>query len=399
MWKLPTVDELEDFRTKADPVGDKLIKDIIDTGETRHVNVIFDMMRRNKDIGKEHLDRLPESMRTLVKDYFDMGKQLPDWADEDLIKKGEEVYQKFGPEISLLLLVMALPLCYSSRKGAKVLVMTGRTLDPSHDVDPLARRLIETSQFVVDAMQPGGLSPSGSGILATLRVRLIHASIRHYIFNHSMNPKGWDTDEYGLPINQEDMAGTLCSFSALVIHGLELMGLRLSKAEKDAYMHCWKIVGYYEGLDPKLLPDTYEQGWDLGVAILKHQCDHSDDCVALTKSCKDYIKAVMPNKFADNLVESLIYYFTKRLNGPIGQNIPAVLGIDKELSAWRKFEIKVMELLIRFMVFLQTKFPFISKKLEHITDSFLLSMSKEYNRGKGINFDIPPGLRKDWGIQ
>ena len=47
-------------------------------------------------------------------------------------------------------------------------------------------------------------------------MRLLHASIRYLIQHHDPTWKA----EYGLPVNQEDMVGTLLSFSSLIIDGL-----------------------------------------------------------------------------------------------------------------------------------------------------------------------------------
>lgn len=51
----------------------------------------------------------------------------------------------------------------------------------------------------------------------------------------------------GQPVNQEDMAGTLSSFSASVLHGLEWLGIKGSDEECQGYQHLWKYVGYYLG--------------------------------------------------------------------------------------------------------------------------------------------------------
>jgi hypothetical protein len=43
------------------------------------------------------------------------------------------------------------------------------------------------------------------------------------------------------------MAGTLSTFSATVLCGLELFGIKGSKVECNGYQHLWKYVGYYLG--------------------------------------------------------------------------------------------------------------------------------------------------------
>ena len=53
--------------------------------------------------------------------------------------------------------------------------------------------------------------------------------------------------QYGYPINQEDLAGTLSTFSSVVLRGLELLGVMATDSEKYGYQQLWKFVGYYLG--------------------------------------------------------------------------------------------------------------------------------------------------------
>ncbi|MHB1277423.1 MAG: oxygenase MpaB family protein, partial [Bacteroidia bacterium] len=215
---------LEKLRNECDPVADAVITEIMALGDLSQLQSVFDVLRHNNDIKKADFSGLPDEVSKVVWEFFRIGETLPDFVDTEKIKTGESIFQRYGPEISILLLSMALPLCYSCRKGAKVLVMTGRTLDPDKNVDTLSRRLLETAQFVVYCMSPGGMSIGGMGITSSLKVRLIHASIRYFILIKQTNPGGWDLEEYGHPLNQQDKAGTLISFSALTLYGLSRMG-------------------------------------------------------------------------------------------------------------------------------------------------------------------------------
>ena len=76
------------------------------------------------------------------------------------------------------------------------------------------RRIVETSQMIIDVMQEGGLEPGGYGVRTAQKVRLMHAGVRHLLLQRDWNPA------WGVPINQEDLAGTLASFSAMVLDGL-----------------------------------------------------------------------------------------------------------------------------------------------------------------------------------
>jgi hypothetical protein len=56
----------------------------------------------------------------------------------------------------------------------------------------------------------------------------------------------WDIKEYGIPINQEDMMATLCSFSANVLDVINRMSIvPLSLEEEEAYLHLWRYIGQF----------------------------------------------------------------------------------------------------------------------------------------------------------
>src|SRR3954454_6141105 len=91
--------------------------------------------------------------------------------------------------------------------------------------------------FLVDIMQAGGLTePGGRGRRAIQKVRLMHGAVRKL----AASAPTWKA-EYGLPINQEDLAGTLMSFSWVVMDGLDKLGISLSDSDREAYLHCWLV--------------------------------------------------------------------------------------------------------------------------------------------------------------
>jgi hypothetical protein len=204
---------------------------------------------------------LGQPISDLLDNYLDVSGKLPAWADAGLIRRGEELFEQYGPEVFMLLNVSSLPLCYCCGNGAQVLYDTGRLLAHNGKVDPLARRLMETAQMIVNVLSVGGLSEGGNGTITVQKVRLIHASIRYFLkCGQAGGP--WDTNTFGEPINQEDLAGTLMSFGPVILTGLKKLGISLSDDDTKAWMHCWNVTGYILGIDETLLPDTYPQGWD-----------------------------------------------------------------------------------------------------------------------------------------
>ena len=146
------------------------------------------------------------------------------------------------------------------------------------------RRVIEASQLVINVLKPGGMSlapdpnalvpgtPPGQGIQSTTEVRLMHAAIRHLIRSSSY---GWDR-AWGQPINQEDLAGTLMTFSTIVLRGFEKLNVHLSSQQQDDFIRFWSHVRRMMGIHEDLLPQDYGQAKTLFASIARRQLRGSE---------------------------------------------------------------------------------------------------------------------------
>lgn len=394
-----TSDFLEAKRLITDPLADNVVAEIISSGYEKNINEVFMKLVRNNSYSPEVFKGLPDKVYALITNYFEVSGKLPDWADPELIEEGEKVFSQYGPEIFMLLNVKSLPLCYSCAKGSKVLYDTGRLTEHNGKIDPLARRLMETAQMVMDVLHTGGLAPGGSGIITMQKVRLIHASIRYFLKNEKINKSGepWDVATYGEPINQEDLTGTLMSFAPVILSGLKQLNIELSESQIQAYSHCWKVVGYMMGINDDLLPDTYQEGWELATAILKDQAAESMEGRALTTSCVNFMKYIIPGNLLESVPEYLIWYFMKDVNEAVGKNLTDFIGIENHENKKDEFIV----IITRFFAGEFSHFDH-SKVVQKLTEKFnkvlLHAFLKHYNDGKRVHFLIPPSLQKDWNL-
>jgi len=393
-----TDDFLEKKRKHADPVADEVIAQIIALGYEEKVNDVFLKLVRNESYHPELFQDLPKEVAQTVTRYFDNTSTLPSWADSRQIKTGEEVFSLFGPEVFMLLNVLSLPMCYTCRKGAKVLYMTGRLSDRGGNIDPLTRRLMETAQMVVNAMSPGGLAPGGKGIITLQKVRLIHASIRYFLKHKKFNPEGWDVETYGEPINQEDLAGTLMSFAPIILNGLKNLSVTLNKEQREAYLHCWRIIGHLMGIDASLLPQTEEDNWELAVKILRHQSAHSAEGEELTQSCITFIDTIMPGTLFHGVSEYMMWYFFEDMSSATGVDLAATIGV-KQKNGIKEFVVMAVSKFLSQEVSHLQEHSEIIQAISGLFNKLLLNgFLKHYNGGKNIHFFIPPSLCKDWNI-
>lgn len=374
-----TSERLRPFRAKMDPLADELVKEIIETHKTYNMNSLFANLKENDDI---HEVQLPD----IIDDYLLETAKLPNWIDWKLIEDGQKVFANYGPEISLCLLCKSLPEAYSCKNGAMVLHKTGRLEDKNGDLSVFTRRLMETAQFVMNVAQPGGLSDQGNGIVTTQKVRLIHASIRYYI-----KKSGWNAAEYGEPINQMDMAGTLQSFSTLTIQGLEIMKIELSEREKQGYYHIWRVVGHIIGLDPELNVATYQEGSELGQAILDDQRAPSEEGHELAMAVCQFIEEVLPGNLFRHTPEAIIRHL-------VGEEIAKDLKLESHLNLIEKIIPRLLGWAFDTAEEMVEMGAFFEKIIGKLNLYLLQGMMNHFNEDKKVRFDIPPSLRQDWKL-
>jgi hypothetical protein len=140
---------------------------------------------------------------------------------------------------------------YRSSATTEVLVGTGRLVG-----DATNKRVAETSQWWHECVRPGGMERFADGWKLTVHVRLMHAMVNHQ-FLHS---RSWDVDDWGLPVNQGDQAGTLALFSTSYLISLRALGIPVTRSEGHAVMHLWRYVGWLMGVEEHWLATTEAQG-------------------------------------------------------------------------------------------------------------------------------------------
>jgi len=78
---------------------------------------------------------------------------------------------------------------------------------------------------------------------------------------------GWRPAVHGLPINQEEMAYTLLTFSYVAMRSLRRLGIPWRPADEEAYLHTWNVTGYVLGIRSELMADTMDEARVLYDAI------------------------------------------------------------------------------------------------------------------------------------
>lgn len=165
---------------------------------------------------------------------------IPPWVDWAQIKRGQDVFYRYGGPSVVSLTFQSLVGGMGGRRVVETLARTG-----GFGVSVAKRRLLETFQHVLQVTKDlDSARPGGEGFASSVKVRLLHAGVRRRILAlERARPGYFDVSEWGVPINDLDCMGTVLSFSAaLVWLGLPRQGIYLREHEIVDYTALWRWV-------------------------------------------------------------------------------------------------------------------------------------------------------------
>ena len=210
----------------------------------------------------------------------------PTWFDPKLAQIGAVAYRRYPLMLIWLLRNVALMAGYSIPALSLPLIQTGALM---HDALP---RLMRTYAYILAVSEHPQLNPTSynnrqplrqvlaigsEGWRQSIKVRQIHTLVRQNLLkgkgnaakgvipdaDQHHNPDGsWNTDYWGLPINQTDMIATHLQFSLLIMRGLRLLGARISTEEAAGILHLWNLASYWMGVDLDRLPKDETACWE-----------------------------------------------------------------------------------------------------------------------------------------
>jgi ER-bound oxygenase mpaB/B'/Rubber oxygenase, catalytic domain len=362
---------LDDMRSVADPRADEVIATLTADGEVGRVNALMRQLTENDDA-------LPPGLPEVARDYFAETEALPAWSDPRLIVEGERLFMERGPHIVAGLFCSSLPDCYASAKGAQVLAMTARLTQRPY------RRIVETAQFVVDVMSPGGLAPGGRGIRTAQKVRLMHAGVRRLCESQPQ----WHPD-WGRPINQEDLAGTLMTFATVVLDALHRLGVEVAPPQQEAYLHAWRNVGHLLGIDPRLIPEDVAGGRELLSAIRRRQHAGSAAGEELTAALLELMERLVAADVVIGPPHVVRYLVGDEVADLL--RVPRMSALDRAaLTAGSALE-RVIDLPLRHL-------PELDRAVEGFNRRLLEGLLAVTREGVRPPFRIPQALRSRWGL-
>jgi hypothetical protein len=181
--------------------------------------------------------------------FFELVETPPSWVDWERIALGQRTFQRGGADgVYLTRNVPYLGgFAASGINRTLVLTKTGQS-----GATGGGQRFAESLQWGLDVIG-GELRPGGSGYRSTLQVRLIHGLVRGHV---AALPQ-WRPGEWGVPVNQTDMAATMLGALYAPVVASLAMGLIYTPRELDAIAHVARYTGWLMGIEERYLPGSF----------------------------------------------------------------------------------------------------------------------------------------------
>lgn len=308
------VDRLLPALMRGDPLGDAVAKDFAELGRAPSRHML--------DVALGHgIDAVPDAPASLVQ-LFETLDHVPAWVDLATLRRAGALLFRTGMAGGIVLGAKSLLTGYCSPGGNKPLVFSGQL----QRRERLGYRLAETSRFVVDVCREGGMRRFGPGFAATVRVRIMHATVRRLLTESgAYRPELW-----GVPINQHDMVGTTLLFSLAFLDGARAFGFRFTTGEVEDFLQLWRYNGYVIGVEESLLRDAATQARPMSECIAQTQGEPDDDARALVRAMiESPVHQAAPTQRAQQLARHQVwagYGFARTL---LGEPMADALGLPR----------------------------------------------------------------------
>jgi hypothetical protein len=218
-----------------DPLAQAVIESLEGLTREQSIGMIEQAITR----GVKSLDKPPKAFL----DLFDQVQSVPDWVDWRRIEIGQKAMVRPGDDAGLVLSSASLMADYWSAAAVKPLTITGRLIQDT------ARRLLQTMSWWVEVHTPGGMHHEHEGYMSTIRVRLVHARVRHMLQKSNL----WNAQAWGLPINQTDLLFQVSGFTYVIIDAYRKIGYNITDEEIEGIYALWRYTGHVLGVKPENL--------------------------------------------------------------------------------------------------------------------------------------------------
>lgn len=360
---------LNAMRQMGDGLADATVAQIFAQGDISGVNRSLEAISRNDA-------PLPADMPAALRNYLDATATLPENCDLQRIQRAQAFFTRNGPAFGVALMYSSLPALYAGAQGGvQVLAMTGQL---AHHY---RRRAAETLRFILDVMRPGGLNAGGSGIRTAQKVRLMHATIRHF----ARTSGRWAAlPQWGAPINQEELGGTLMAFSVLACDNAAKLGVKMKRDEIEDYLYAWHCIGHILGIPAEMRPLNLDDARTLWQRVVSRNFAPTPDGKALARDHLNFLDEMVPARALDQVNAALMRFL-------LGRDIATrCLGIGA--TSFGDMLVDLLRAAFGWLSWLSPHRGPLSALIEEIHLLMMESLQRYWAGGQARPFRLPPQL-------
>ena len=234
----------------GDPLGEAMTEDLAEFSSEESGRLVEAAMN---DGGEEALRNAPASLR----EFFRDAEAQPEWLDYSAFAPGARMFHR-NSQVVLAAFVAGVLIEGFTTNIAKSFLITGRVRDQG------TRRLGQNNRHMIEIFLPGGLYRDGDGWKLSVRIRIVHARLRHLLGNS----EEWDAEAWGVPISAAHLGYAISAFSARLLKHMKTLGADYNAEEYESFMAVWRYSGYLMGIPETILFQDADEAlklYDIGL--------------------------------------------------------------------------------------------------------------------------------------
>lgn len=347
----------------GDPELDTLMAELSSTFSGAEIG---QFIQAGMDEDTEGLRSAPEGLR----EFFLSPPPDPPWLDREAFLPGIRAFHRDSGMI-LGGFVTGVLVDGFTTYIAKSFVLTGRIFDRG------VRRLQQNNRHYVEIFFPGGLERHGDGWKLSVRIRFIHAQLRHLLGN----AEDWDARAWGMPISAAHTGYATACFSARAIKHAETLGVRFTREERDSIMAIWRYTGWLMGIPESILISSEEEALHLYEIASICEPPISDESIIMSNALLNSAPLVAGVTEPDErrtMAEKQIFPLSRAL---IGNEMADKLRFPKSRTRGVVFQFRMLQRIQRLMAKVQGK--------EAASESFSQLLNISTYDSTGIGYRLP----------
>ena len=292
----------------GDPLGEEMTDDL-SKFNPEEASILIQNAMDNE--GEEALREAPASLRK----FFKEAEAVPEWLDYSTFAPAVRMFHR-NSQVILAAFVAGVLIEGFTTNIAKSFFITGRVRDQG------VRRLGQNNRHMMEIFLPGGLYRDGDGWKLSVRIRIVHAQLRHLL----SRSEEWDTEAWGAPISAAHLGSAISAFSARLLKHMKTLGAQYNDEEYDSFMAVWRYSGYLMGIPETILfcdADEALRLWEIALTcepdfpsesvVMAHSLVNSAPLIAARTEPKDrrelagYVYRVSRGLIGNEVADSLMY--------------------------------------------------------------------------------------------